>query len=114
MSDAITCKQELQIRNEKIVYGYLRAYHDIPKDIMNLCVEYYHVTEEGFIHFNPNNYNVTDDWKVMTKISNDINNTVSTMYGNICIPSWSKTIHKWKFMIHHFSFYMELGCWNRN
>ena len=52
MSDNLTYQEQCKINDEMIVYGYVRinfyAGSDICTDIINLCVNYYHVGRDKF------------------------------------------------------------------
>ena len=66
-----------------------------------------------FKYYNPSNYELSDDHKT-TQIINNFQQ--STIYGNICIPSCSKTIHEWKFKIikgYHFGIGIDEARYTR-
>ena len=95
-----TCSSDLNaVKSGKILDGYVRIHSSkhnqhIPIDIIQICFNYYHDQIEIFRYYNPSNYKLSDDHKTAQSINIFES---STIYGNICIPSCSKSIHKWKF-----------------
>ena len=74
----------------------------VPLDVINLCIRYYDL-EEKFKHYNIQDYSIKDYDLTAFKSKYDR----SCVYGQICIPSCSRSKHKWVFKIH--SCYYRVG-----
>ena len=103
MSDVVPYHKECKIRDEKIIDGYLRGLElrqmgtNLPKDIINLLLKYYHYVTDSFNHYNPDFYSLSNENMIATKI---VRFGEVTIYGSISIPSCALTKHQWKFKIH--------------
>ena len=115
MSAGLSIKEFNRIRDEKTVYGYIRnsfmsKSHHIPIDIINLCLAFYHIViREIFQHYNPANYQLSNDDMTLTNCSQTWT-TYSVCYGSQSIPSLQdQCIYSWKFKILHQRDYIAIG-----
>ena len=111
MSDALSIEEVNRIRDEKIVHGYVRncfmTKNRIPTDIINLCFIFYHIViKETFKHYNPGNYQLSNDDQTLTVIAN---HCWSTCYGSQCISSLDKCSYSWKFKLLQITSYIAIG-----
>ena len=89
-----TVKNARQITID-VVFGYFRLQNlNIPKGIKLICLKYYNENIEWFSGFREDCFKVSDDKMTITNIKNcDFDN--HTIFGNVWIPSTSKTVSKW-------------------
>ena len=112
MSDALSIEEVNRIRDEKIVYGYVRSNfitneNHIPRDIINLCLTFYHIIiRETFKHYNPRNYDLSNDDMTVTGA---VAGSWSICYGSQCIPSSDTCTYSWKFKVKKMATYIAIG-----
>ena len=90
-----------------VVFGYLRLHMgrlNIPKGIKLICLKYY-CDIEWFSGFKEDSFKVSNDKMTITTYSKNWNMNIHTIFGNVWIPSTSKTISKWTLKINQ----MRLG-----
>ena len=82
-----------------VVFGYLRLQNlNIPKEITLICLKYYNENIEWFSGFRDDCFKVSDDKMKITSIKNcDFDE--HSIFGNVWIPSTSKTISKWTLIL---------------
>ena len=110
MSDVLTFQQENEIRDDKIVNGYARSLSDsaninIPIDIVNLCIEYYHIKIDAFDSNKLGIYH--------TLSGNVIRHSVHTRgYSTSLLRNMIESgKHVWKFKIKNYLGYIQIGIW---
>ena len=96
-------------RIAKLVAGYIRIYcwyqspDHIPDDIIDLFAKFYEdIKNDKFSNYNDDNYKLSNNDLTLTNISKSYE--ISTVYGQIHIPSTSETKHEWRFRIHQMSY----------
>ena len=105
MSDAKTFEQLNKAIDEALVYGYVRdkfmsndADIHIPKDIIELCLKFYHIIQrEIFKNFNPMYFKLSNNDRTVTTSQNLIGGGIC--YGSLCISSMDAKIYEWTFKI---------------
>ena len=114
MTEVLPIETVNKIRDEKIVYGFVRTnfiniHNHIPKEIINLCLLFYHIViREIFKHYNPDVYQLSSDALTLTNCRIGFN--YSTCYGSQCIPSLDDhSIYLWKFEILNRSSWIAIG-----
>ena len=95
MSEIVRFASKYEIEDLIIVTGYIRGqYSDIPKDIIDLCVKYYHEIKDRFEHYASHHFALSDDkMKILCQARRQ------SIYGYLCIPSCSLSKHEWTFKV---------------
>ena len=88
------------LRSEKILYGYIRTrvfmVDEIPRDIKNLCVQYYHIEERWNIKKVHESIELSNDAMTATKTGLE---RYRSVYGSVGIDSKQRLKYQWKLTV---------------
>ena len=111
MSDVLTYRERIKLNDELTVYGYSRKiemdilapsenYNNIPLEIIELCIKYYHIVPD---RFDPD---LNDPNKMLLKITDDKVLAASAdkpagggVYNAFLTNTMDSGCHHWKFKL---------------